>query len=64
MDVEAWEALPKEARDAILAAYLGIAVLETMCRVNKLEAGRKRSRDLLVEMAEAFPVLPGLSALR
>lgn len=59
-----WGALPQKARDAILSAYLGIAVLETMCRVNKLESGRTRSRELLIEMAEAFPVLPGLSSLR
>lgn len=59
-----WDKLPKNARDAILSAYLGIAVLETMCRVSKLEWGRMRSRDLLTEMAREFPVLPGLSAIR
>lgn len=57
----------KEQEDAIYAAYLGICVLQTMCRKAKLSMAVTRSSDLLKEMSEAFPFLAkrvALSALR
>jgi hypothetical protein len=56
-----------EQEDAIYAAYLGICVLQTMCRKAGLTMGTERASDLLKEMGEAFPFIGervGLSALR
>lgn len=59
--------MTKDEEDAIYAAYLGICVLQTMCRKAGLSMGEQRSKDLLVELGTAFPFIPervGLSALR
>jgi hypothetical protein len=56
--------MTREQDDAVLAAYLGICVLRTMCRKAGLTAGEERSRDLLKEMDEAFPGLAGRAAMR
>lgn len=56
-----------EQEDAIFAAYLGICVLQTMCRKARLDAGYQRSRELLGELGAAFPFIPirvGRMALR
>ena len=54
-------ALTKEQDDAILAAYLGIGILEIMCRKANLDMAEKRSKELAAELSEAFPDL-GLAA--
>jgi len=59
--------MTKEQEDAIYAAYLGICVLQTMCRKAGLVLGEQRSRELLFELGTAFPFVPervGRSALR
>ena len=59
--------LTKDQEDAIYAAYLGICVLQTMCRKVKLDMAVDRSTELLKEMGTAFPFIPervGRSALR
>lgn len=59
--------MTKEQEDAIYAAYLGICILQTMCRKAGLIGGTDRSCDLLKELGEAFPFIGervGLSALR
>ena len=57
----------KDQEDAIYAAYLGICVLQTMCRKVGLDLAVTRSQELLTELGTAFPFIPervGLSALR
>jgi hypothetical protein len=59
--------MTKDQEDAIYAAYLGICVLQTMCRKAGLCGGETRSKELLVELGTAFPFIPeriALSALR
>jgi hypothetical protein len=59
--------MTQEQEEAIYAAYLGVCVLQTMCRKAKLSMAVDRSGDLLKEMGEAFPFIParvGMSALR
>ncbi len=59
--------MTKEQEDAIFAAYLGICVLQTMCRKARLGMAVDRSTELLREMGETFPFIAervGLSALR
>lgn len=56
-----------EQEDAIYAAYLGICVLQTMCRKAGLTMGVQRSTELLTELGTAFPFIAervALSALR
>jgi hypothetical protein len=48
-------AVTEEQEDAIVAAYMGICVLSTMCDKAGLELGRQRSNELLKELSEAFP---------
>lgn len=50
-------ALTKEQEDAIYAAYLGICVLQTMCRKVGLTMAVDRSTDLLKELGAAFPFI-------
>ena len=50
--------MTSEQEDAIYAAYLGICVLQTMCRKVGLNLGVDRSTELLKEMGEAFPFIP------
>lgn len=57
----------KPERDAIYSAYLGICVLQTMCRKAGLTMGAERSQELLVELGTVFPFIArkgALSALR
>ena len=57
----------EEKKAAIYAAYLGICVLKTMCKKAGLNAGEKRSQELLDELGSAFPFIGervALSALR
>lgn len=59
--------MTKEQEDAIYSAYLGICVLQTMCRKAGLKLGVERSSELMKEMGTAFPFIPervGLSILR
>jgi len=49
--------MPKDQEDAIYAAYLGICVLQTMCHKAGLNIGAKRSKELLLELGEAFPFI-------
>ncbi|MDE2471084.1 MAG: hypothetical protein KGL35_20650 [Bradyrhizobium sp.] len=59
--------MTKEQKDAVYAAYLGICVLQTMCRKAGLTMGEQRSRELLTELGTAFPFIPervAKSALR
>lgn len=45
-------------------SYLGICVLQTMCRKAKLTSAEQRCKELLVEIGAAFPHFAGRSALR
>ncbi len=59
--------MTKNQQDAIYAAYLGICVLQTMCRKAGLTLGAERAKELLIELGTAFPFIPervGMSALR
>jgi hypothetical protein len=59
--------MTKEEEDVVWSAYLGICVLKTMCARARLDAGARRSSELLVELGTAFPFLGervGKSALR
>lgn len=59
--------MTKDQEDAIYAAYLGICVLQTMCRKAGLSLGTTRSGELLFDLGTAFPFIGervGLSALR
>lgn len=49
--------MTKEQEDAIYAAYLGICVLQVMCRKVGLTVAVTRSADLLGELSTAFPFL-------
>jgi hypothetical protein len=54
-------------QDAVYSAYLGICVLQTMCRKAGLRMGEQRAKELLVELGTAFPFIAlrvGESALR
>jgi hypothetical protein len=46
-----------EQEDAVFGAYLGICVLQSMCRKAGLSRGADRSRELLGEIAAAFPTV-------
>lgn len=50
--------MTKEQQDAVYAAYLGICVLQTMCRKVGLTLAVKRSQELLVELGTKFPFIP------
>ena len=59
--------MTKDQEDAIYAAYLGICVLQTMCRKAGLNLAVTRSAELLGEIGTAFPFVNervALSALR
>lgn len=59
--------MTEDQEDAVYAAYLGICVLQTMCRKVGLTMAVERSRELIKEMGEAFPFIAervGRSALR
>jgi len=47
--------MTKEQEDAIVSAYLGICVLQSMTRKAGLTMATERCRDLLAEICEAFP---------
>lgn len=49
--------MTKDQEDAIYAAYLGICVLQTMCRKAGLVMGVQRSTELLTELSTAFPAM-------
>lgn len=55
--------LHKDQEDAIYAAYLGICVLQTMCRKVGLKLAVERASDLLNELGTAFPFIPERAAL-
>jgi hypothetical protein len=59
--------MTKEQEDVIYAAYLGICVLQTMCRKVRLTLAVERCTELLTELGTVFPFIPervALSALR
>ena len=59
--------MTEQQEDAIYAAYLGICVLQTMCRKVGLKLAVDRASELLKEMGETFPFIPervGRSILR
>lgn len=47
--------MTKEQEDAIVSAYLGICVLQTMTRKVGLTMATERCGALLSELSEAFP---------
>lgn len=49
---------------ALYSAFLGIMVLGTMLKKAGIMGGYERSKELLVEMDQAFPGLSASSALR
>jgi hypothetical protein len=49
--------MTREQEDAIWAAYLGICVLQRMCHKAELQMAGDRSKELLVELASAFPFI-------
>ena len=49
--------MTSQQRDAIYAAYLGICVLQTMCRKVGLTMAVERSGALLTELGTAFPFI-------
>lgn len=64
-EVERLHALVDPAQaDAIYAAYLGIAVLRSVCKAAKLSLTEQRARDLMIELDTVFPGLSGRAALR
>ncbi len=54
-EIERLRKAPGEQEDAVYAAYLGISVLQTMCRKAGLPLGVQRSTELLTELSIAFP---------
>lgn len=50
--------------EAVFAAFLGIGVLQTMCRKANLPLAEQRCKDLQRELDDAFPGLVARSALR
>ena len=48
----------KDQEDAIYAAYLGICVLQTMCRKDGLWLAVKLCTELLTELGTAYPFIP------
>lgn len=50
--------MTKEQEEAIYGAYLGICVLQTMCRKVGLKLAVERATDLLTETGKAFPFIP------
>ena len=57
----------KDQEDAIYAAYLGVCVLQRICRAAGLTLAEQRSKELMIELGTAFPFIPervGQSALR
>jgi hypothetical protein len=57
-------AMTPEQDRAIYGAYLGICVLQTMCKKARLTLAEQRCKELLVELNTAFPHFAGRSALR
>ncbi len=55
--------MTKDQEHAIYAAYLGICVLQTMCRKVGLNLAVNRSTELLEELGEAFPFIAERVAL-
>lgn len=49
--------MTKQQEDAIYAAYLGICVLQTMCRKVGLSLAVERSQSLLTELGTVFPFI-------
>jgi hypothetical protein len=59
--------MTEKQEDALYAAYLGIAVLQTMCRKAGLSLAVTRSAEILGDLGVEFPFIPervGKSALR
>lgn len=50
--------------DAIFAAYLGVGVLEIMCKKAGLALAATRAKEIALELDKAFPGLATRSALR
>lgn len=46
-----------EQEQAIYGAYLGICVLQSMCRKARLDLAATRAGDLLKELSTAFPTV-------
>ncbi len=56
--VEQWaRTMTKDKEDTIYSAYLGVCVLQTMCRKAGLNMAVERSRDLISELQTAFPFI-------
>lgn len=53
-----------EQDQAIYAAYLGVCVLQTLCKKAGLGLAEQRAKELLIELDTAFPGLAGRVALR
>lgn len=51
-------------REVMRESYMGLLVLRTMLKKQKLTLGVERTDKLLSDMAAIMPELPGLSALR
>jgi hypothetical protein len=49
---------------AVYSAYLGICILNRMCKSAGLNLGAQRAGELLIELDMAFPGLAARSALR
>ncbi len=49
--------MTEDQEDAVYAAYLGISVLQTMCRKAGLPLAVERSTELLTELSTAFPTM-------
>ena len=59
--------MTQDQEDAIYAAYLGICILQTMCRKAGLELAVTRSAQILGDLGTIFPFIPervGKSILR
>jgi hypothetical protein len=48
----------EQQEDAIYAAYLGVCVLQTMCRKVGLNLGVKRSAEILGDLGTEFSFIP------
>jgi hypothetical protein len=49
--------MDSEQKHAIYSAYLGVCVLQIMCRKAGLSLGEVRAKELLIEMGNAFPFI-------
>lgn len=47
--------MTEEQEQAVYGAYLGVCVLQTMCRKAKLELAAERAGEILQELCTAFP---------